>query len=130
MAEKGGCTTSTPPAVTARSSSPFEQPDAEIGHPDRADLADLARLVQRADGLLHRRAVLGRPMRLVQIDPIGAQPAQRVVDLAPDRAGRADPHRRTQWLGRIAATDSSSSWAPQPKARLAPPTAHARNRRG
>ena len=65
-------------------------------HRRRAEVPHLARLhdvVQRLEHLLHRRAPV-EPVDLVQVDEVGAQPAQAVVDLGQDRlAGQPDAVR-------------------------------------
>jgi len=56
-------------------------------HRRRPDVANLARLDHVVQGL-HRlldRSVMVEPVDLVEVDVVGAQPAQAVVDLGHDR---------------------------------------------
>src|SRR4051794_10225450 len=64
-----------------------------VGQPHRARLALALQLEQRAPVVAQRRAVLGRPVHLIEIDLLDAQPAQRRVELATD-AGRVADHSR------------------------------------
>jgi hypothetical protein len=60
----------------------------EGGGADVADLALVHEVAERRQGLLDV-GVGARPVDLVEIDPVGAQPPQRVLDLADDPAPRA-----------------------------------------
>ena len=57
--------------------------DREIAHPDGADLSLDEQCEHRLGGFLHRHQGIG-PVDLVDVDVIGAQPPQRILDLAQD----------------------------------------------
>jgi hypothetical protein len=65
-----------------------------IGQAGGADLSLPLQLKQRSPVILDGAAVLGRPMHLVEIDPLDLQPPQRRFGLAADAVGRADAPRR------------------------------------
>ena len=60
--------------------------------PDMADLALPHEVVERAQGLLHGRGRI-RPVQLVEIDPIGAQPPQAFFDRSHDVSARGAGER-------------------------------------
>ena len=60
----------------------------EVGGADRAHLALLHELVQRAERLLDRRHAVGAVV-LVEVDPVGLQPSQRCLDRLADVRARA-----------------------------------------
>src|SRR5271166_4697843 len=67
-------------------------PGGEVGTADVTHIAMPHEIVERAQRLLDRRARIRR-VDLIQIDPVGAQPAQAVLHLAHDVAARsADLH--------------------------------------
>ena len=59
----------------------------EVGGADRADLAFLDELVQRAERLLDRRHAVGAVV-LVEVDPVGLEPPQRCFDRLADVGAR------------------------------------------
>ena len=71
----------------------------EVRRADGPHLALLDELVQRAERLLERRHTIGVVV-LVEVDPVGLQPAQRVLDRAADVL--AAPRRRLAVLGAVA----------------------------
>ena len=89
-----------------------------------ADVAHLAladEVVERGEGLLDRRQRVGR-VQLVEVDPVGLQPAERSLDRQPDvasaspcapQAGSGDV--RLAWPNFVASTTSSR----RPRERLA-----------
>ena len=95
------------PFQAAVAGGPLRLDDLAGGVGRRADVADLAlpdQVGQRAEGLLDV-GVLARPVHLVQVDVVGVQAAQRVLDLADDPpAGaaplvRVGPHRHEELRG-------------------------------
>ena len=70
-----------------------ELPGVHRGRAEVADLAGLDQVVQGLQGLLQRcRVVIA--VNLVEVDVVGAEPPQAVVDLGHDRlAGQAPPVR-------------------------------------
>ena len=78
------------PLEVTRARGPFRLGDLPPGEVGRTEVAHLARaheIVQRGQGLLDRRELV-RPVQLVEVDPVGAQPAQRRLDRADDVAPR------------------------------------------
>src|SRR2546425_13319901 len=65
-----------------------------IGEPDGADFSFLFQLQERAPVVFERRAVLGGPMHLVQVDALDGEPAERRFDLAANAQGIAYATRR------------------------------------
>ena len=64
--------------------------NGEIAHADGADLALLVKRAHRLGGFLHRHQRVG-PMNLVDVDVIGAQTAQRIIDLLHDASSGCIP---------------------------------------
>ncbi len=54
----------------------------EITDPDRPDLSLTAKVIERPRRLLERHGFVG-PMHLINVDDIGLQPAQRILELLP-----------------------------------------------
>jgi hypothetical protein len=72
-----------------------------VGQPDSADLAFAFEVGEGLPVLLDRRAVLGGPVHLVQIDAVHPQPPQRGLDLGPQAGRGADPARRGRPVGGV-----------------------------
>ncbi len=64
--------------------------DVEVRHTEIAELARLLRLVELGHRLVHGRLRV-RPMDLVEVDGIDAEPPQGVVDFLPHRIGLEVP---------------------------------------
>ena len=60
-----------------------------VRQPHRADLALALERQQRFPVAVQRCAVARRPVHLIEVDPLHAQTAQRILDLAPDACRRA-----------------------------------------
>ena len=102
IAENGGCSVSTWPMRSAASSCA----DIVVGQADGADLALFLQVEERLPVVFERRAVLGRPMHLVEVDALDAEPrseastraacwpARRLARGAALRSGRSQtrPH--------------------------------------
>ena len=80
-----------PPAAPARArarrTAPRRAATAGRSSADVADLAGVHEVAQRAEGLLDVGVRLG-PVHLVEVDPVGLQPTQAVLDLADDPPAR------------------------------------------
>src|SRR5712692_341546 len=64
---------------------PPERSDVEVGDPAGAHLPLLDQARHLAPRVLYRGADRVRPMKLVQVDPVDAEPAQRRLDFFADR---------------------------------------------
>ena len=73
------------PRVRAIHSASADLPAAEVRAAEIAHLALVHQVVQRRQRLLDRGRRFG-PVQLVEVDPVGAQPAHRRLDGAPDVA--------------------------------------------
>ena len=71
--------------VRATHSASRRLPTVEVRVAEVADLALVHEIVKRRQRLFNLACRIG-PVHLVQIDPVGAQPAQRVLDGTPDVA--------------------------------------------
>ena len=71
IAENGGCSVSTWPTRLGR----LELRHVVVRQPDGAHLSLRLEVEQRAPILLDRRSVLGRPVHLVEVDAVEAEPA-------------------------------------------------------
>lgn len=56
---------------------------AEVAHPDRANFSGVVELEHRLSDLLDRHFGV-RPMHLIEVDDIGPQTPQRIIDLLAD----------------------------------------------
>jgi hypothetical protein len=69
--------------MTDREAS-FDEPAVEVRHADVSGEAFVGELGEGAPRLFDGDLVLGRPVDLVQVDPVGAEPPQRAEDRSTD----------------------------------------------
>ena len=78
-------------------------------HPDEADLPLLAQRHQRLDGPGRRHlGGAGRHVHLDQVQPVGAEPAQALLDPGPDVAAAVVVRERRPGIGRRVAEQTSA----------------------
>jgi hypothetical protein len=80
--------------MSNRAGGPLRLNDLGTGvrrRPDVADVALVHEVGQRAEGLLHVGVRAGA-VHLVQVDVVGPEPSQRVLDRADDPTARAAAH--------------------------------------
>ncbi len=66
---------------------PLDLGRTDVAQPDRADLTRLVQALERGRGALQLGARI-RPVQLIEVDGVGAQPAQRRLDLGADAPRR------------------------------------------
>jgi len=71
----------------------------EVRDPGRPHLALLDQPHHDRPGVLERHSRLVRPVELVEVDPLDAQPPERVLALAPDALGAQGPLRLRHGVG-------------------------------